>query len=588
MADQVLQDIKDKLDIIDVIGGYIQTKRSGTNFKAVCPFHNEKSASLMISPQKQIWHCFGCGEGGDIFGFVMRYEGIEFREALNILAAKAGVTLPAYNSQSQTGGDETRKLIIRINTFAAKVYHAFLMNETLGKQPRDYLANRGLKQETIESWGIGFAPNDFHALEQELVKKSVKSDQAILAGVSVKNDQGQIYDRFRNRITFPIKNYFGDVVGFSARTLEQNTEAAKYVNSPETAAYNKSKILFGLFEAKEHIRKQGAVVIVEGQMDCISAQQAGFGNTIATSGTAMTFEHVMLLKRLSDTIIFCFDADSAGQAASKRAGSIAIPMGLNVKVITLPSGKDPDELIQSDPKAWEKAVNDAVWFIDHYIDQAGRQFAFNSIEQKQHISTEIVPLIRLCPDPIQQDHYFRQVSQAFSISEQALRSTATTQKNYDSNAESLNTPISHQEASDPVLVLEKQILGGLLSVNEFLNSVREEIDLEDFVSPEIRDLVAHLKNGDTSEEQFDSPLAKEAQFMVESQLEYLDNNTTALVNELHKSFYLLKLRAIKQRQQDVTVALKQAEALGQAQEVQALKEQFSLLSSMRMQYESHL
>jgi DNA primase len=181
MADQVLQDIKDKLDIIDVIGGYIQTKRSGTNFKAVCPFHNEKSASLMISPQKQIWHCFGCGEGGDIFGFVMRYEGIEFREALNILAAKAGVTLPAYNSQSQTGGDETRKLIIRINTFAAKVYHAFLMNETLGKQPRDYLANRGLKQETIESWGIGFAPNDFHALEQELVKKSVKSDQAILA-----------------------------------------------------------------------------------------------------------------------------------------------------------------------------------------------------------------------------------------------------------------------------------------------------------------------------------------------------------------------------------------------------------------------
>jgi DNA primase len=185
----------------------------------------------------------------------MRYEGIEFREALNILAAKAGVTLPAYNSQSQTGGDETRKLIIRINTFAAKVYHAFLMNETLGKQPRDYLANRGLKQETIESWGIGFAPNDFHALEQELVKKSVKSDQAILAGVSVKNDKGQIYDRFRNRITFPIKNYFGDVVGFSARTLEQNTEAAKYVNSPETAAYNKSKILFGLFEAKERVQK---------------------------------------------------------------------------------------------------------------------------------------------------------------------------------------------------------------------------------------------------------------------------------------------------------------------------------------------
>lgn len=588
MADQVLQDIKDKLDVIDVIGGYIQTKRSGTNFKAVCPFHNEKSASLMISPQKQIWHCFGCGEGGDIFGFVMRYEGIEFREALNILAAKAGVTLPAYNSQSQTSGDETRKLIIRINTFAAKVYHAFLMNDALGKQPRDYLANRGLKQETIESWGIGFAPNDFHALEQELVKKSVKSDQAILAGVSVKNDQGQIYDRFRNRITFPIKNYFGDVVGFSARTLEQNTEAAKYVNSPETAAYNKSKILFGLFEAKEHIRKQGAVVIVEGQMDCISAQQAGFGNTIATSGTALTFEHVMLLKRLSDTIIFCFDADSAGQAASKRAGSIAIPMGLNVKVITLPSGKDPDELIQSDPKAWEKAVNDAVWFIDYYIDQAGRQFAFNSIEQKQHISTEIVPLIKLCPDPIQQDHYFRQVSQAFSISEQALRSTATTQKNYDSNADSSNTPISHGEASDPVLVLEKQITGGLLSVTEFLNSVREEIDLEDFASPEIRELVVNLKNGDISEEQFNSPLAKEVQFMVESQLEYLDNNTTALVNELHKSFYLLKLRAIKQRQQDVTVALKQAEALGQAQEVQALKEQFSLLSSMRMQYESHL
>jgi DNA primase len=258
MADQAIQQIRDRLDIVDVLGGYIQVKRAGTNFKASCPFHHEKSPSLVISQPKQIWHCFGCGEGGDIFGFVMRYEKLEFKEALKLLAQKAGVELAAYKQNPQAHAE--KELAIRINMFAAKFYHQILKTPS-GKEAAEYLAKRKLTPSTITEWQIGYSPNDFGALRDALIAKKVSVDSLVKAWVAGKNERGNIYDRFRDRITFPIQNFAGDIVGFSARQLHDSEQGGKYINSPETIIYHKSEVLFGLFQAKSAIRDADAVVV---------------------------------------------------------------------------------------------------------------------------------------------------------------------------------------------------------------------------------------------------------------------------------------------------------------------------------------
>ncbi|MEK7161826.1 MAG: DNA primase, partial [Patescibacteria group bacterium] len=368
MPDTILQEIKDRLDIVDVISGYIPVRKAGMNFKAPCPFHNEKTPSLIISPQKQIWHCFGCGEGGDVFGFVIKYENLDFKDALKLLAGKAGVTLPQYQPQDKGAVDE-KELLLRINNFAARYYHEVLTTSSAGRPALGYLKARGLTDGTIKQWQIGYAPEEFHFLEQALVKKKVALNDLVKAGVSAKNERGQIYDRFRGRVTFPICNYFGDVVGFTARILHEDGKSAKYINSPETAIYNKSKTLFGLNFAKEVIRKKDEMVIVEGQMDCISLHQAGFNNVIASSGTAYNESAVDFTsaRRLSKNVKLCFDSDLAGQMALKKTGEMLLRQGFRVKVVTLIAAKDPDELVRKSPWLWDKAVSAAVWFLDYYI-----------------------------------------------------------------------------------------------------------------------------------------------------------------------------------------------------------------------------
>ena len=585
MADQVLQDIKDRIDVADLLGSYIQIKRSGTNFKAVCPFHNEKSASLMISPAKQIWHCFGCGEGGDIFKFIMRYENVEFKEALKILADKAGVVLPAY-SQVSKQGDDKRKLYVRINTFAAKYYHKLLLEDARAEHALKYLLERGLTKETLIEWQIGWAPNDFHALEKELLKKGVTINDLVGSGVSVKSDRGDVYDRFRDRVTFPIVNYFGEVVGFTARTLEKDAQSAKYINSPETESYNKSKVMFGLYKAKEAIRRSGEVVIVEGQMDVISAHQAGFSNTVATSGTALTLDQLRAIKRLADTAKFCFDADTAGKTATLRAGQLALQLGLKVKNIILPSGKDPDELIKNSKDAWSEAVASAIWLIEFYIKEGLKKYEFNSIEQKQYASSALASLLKQVSDPVEQTHYLREVSQDYNISENDLKSAMEKASSVSIEQESV---VDHELDNNPTLELEKQIFGGLLVVPEFLLSIKNELKAEDFKNEEIsKGVMAILEGQDIVSSDFLETLAKETEFMVESQLEYLEGNKTALVIELQKSFYLLKLAGIKQHLQQITVSIKHAENNGQSDLVKSLGQEFNEFSLLRMQYEAKL
>lgn len=610
MADQILQEIKDKLDIVEVISSYVPLKKSGLNFRTVCPFHNEKTPSFNVSPQKQIWHCFGCSLGGDVFGFVMRIENIEFRDALKMLAERAGVELPRYSRESKEQVD-AREQFLRINKFAAAFYHKTLVDQKNAEPARVYLNERGLKPATIKQWQIGFAPDDFHSLELALNKKKVLPAHALSAGVLAKNERGQIYDRFRGRITFPIFNYYGDAVGFSARimpdtkpaagtsisksgsgetgyTVSKTAEfkAAKYINSPETPIYSKSKILFGLNFAKEDIRRNNNVVIVEGQMDAISAHQAGFKNTVASSGTALTEEHLNLLGRLTKNLIFCFDADSAGQAAARRVGELALGKGFSVKIVIISGGKDPDEIIRNNPQQWQEQVSQAVWFIDYYLDQASQKFQFDSVEQKKYIRAMIVPLLPRIQDAIELDHYIKKIADRFNIGDSALRgliklATAIPAATATVSVYAMRSQLATIEA------LEKQVIGGMLLYPDFTLSIKQQAVPEDFSVAEIRSLAeALLSAGTVPAELLAATLAKEAQFMVESELELLDANHHALMRELQKAFNMMKVAAIKRRQQRLSAEIKQAEQ--NKTKTDQLQQEFAALNDERMDYERKL
>lgn len=606
MPDATIQDIKDRLNIVDVIGEYLQLQKAGVNFKALCPFHNERTPSFYVSPQRQIWHCFGCGEGGDVFSFLMRYENLEFRDALRLLADKAGVVLPQYRPRDPKEQKE-KDLLLRINDFAARVYHQLLVADPRGKEALEYLFTRGLGRQTIETWLIGFAPEDFHFLHHQLLKKNLEEDIIVKSGVCVRNEKGQLYDRFRGRITFPVFNYFGEAVGFSARILPKfdDGKTGKYINSPETLIYNKSRELFGMYFAKDAIRQKDEAVVVEGQMDCISAHQAGFSNTVATSGTAITSEQLARLGRLTKNLKFCFDADEAGLKASRRAGELALQKGFRLKVINLRSPifsaktqavgsksilsadaesgrswpKDPDELIKKSPALWKKAIGEAVWFLDFYIRLAKEKFPQDPLEQKHYISQEVLPFLGFIADSLEQDHYIHELVKQFGISESVIRRQIKGQKPTVGTAEE---SILIAGGGHNWLALEKEVLGGLINSEAFRQSVVSELEPEDFEHPEIRELVKAILTA-RPEPAAVSVLAKESQFMVESLQEQL--GAEALKKRLFKSFSQLKVNSLKKKQKILQNELSRAEALSDVELLRKLQNEFARISQLRAEWE---
>lgn len=579
--DNTVQNIKDRLNIVDVIGGYLQLKKAGANFRALCPFHNERTPSFNVSAQRQIWHCFGCGAGGDIFGFVMQYENVDFKEALKILAAKAGVELPQYRPRDPHEQEE-KDLLLRINDFAARAYHQNLIKD---ERATVYLRDRGLSAETITQWQIGFAPADFHFLHHSLLKKNLKEDFIIKSGVCVKGEKGPVYDRFRGRVTFPIFDYFGKAVGFSARILPglDDGKTGKYINSPETLIYQKSKILFGLNFAKDEIRKNGEAIIVEGQMDCVASHQAGVKNVVASSGTALTLEQLNLLKRLTVNLKFCFDADQAGGNAMRRAVENVLGTDFSVKIIALEGAKDPDELIKKDPKAWQEAINAAPVFLDYYSKQLFKDFK-GSVEEKKQISRDILPLLAKLSDPVERDHYLSLLARDLGTEEKAIRQALEKVTRGRSSGASLEdhhlTPAAHLLVVSP---LEKEILGGLLVDQKFRQSVRADIDGEDFENLEIRQAALAAASENFEQGAQDSALAKESVFMVESLLEQLGEG--ALLKRLLKSYSQLKVNNLKKKQKVLQNEVSRAEALREKESLRRLQAEFARVSKLRMEWE---
>ena len=418
--DQV-EEVKSKVDIVQLAGEYVKLAKAGRNFKGLCPFHGEKTPSFMVNPELQIYKCFGCGEGGDAYSFLQKMEGMEFGEALKTLAKRAGVTLVSY---TPSRGEEDREKLYTINSLAAEFFHYLLVKHPKGEQGREYLEERKIGSKAIETYKLGYVPEGWDYLMKYLAgKKGFKIDDLTRAGLAV---EGR-YDRFRNRIMFPLNNHRGQTVGFAGRVMPGGDEkSGKYVNTPETEIYHKGDLLYGLDVNRAKIKGEGTVVVVEGEIDAIASWQAGVSNVVALKGSALTAKQVDILKRYTQTAILSLDADLAGDMAARRGIEIAEKAGLLIKVINPKSKtlnpknfKDPGDFATEDPKGWNKAVAGAVPIYDYYIDSAVERYGMQA-EGKKKISRELIPIWAGIDDEIVKAHYVNRLANELGVEARAV------------------------------------------------------------------------------------------------------------------------------------------------------------------------
>ena len=411
------EQIKNRLDIVSVVGSYLTLVKSGKNLKARCPFHNERTPSFIVSPDRNTYHCFGCGKGGDIFSFVEEIEGVDFKEALTTLASKAGVDIGLYDPKEKSEQDILRSILFR----AAAHYQYSI---SLHKPVLDYLLERGLSKESISHFTIGYVPDEWEWTRSRLIKEGYSDTLLEKAGLVIRGERG-FYDRFRGRIMFPIKDSMGRIIGFSGRIFNPSDiqtkvdVSAKYINSPATVLYDKSRVLYGYDTAKDEIRKTKTCVVVEGQMDVLLSQQAGVFNTVAASGTALTEKHLQIISRLADTVILVFDADDAGFFASNKSASLALSNEMNVLAAALPKGMDPADIASANPKEWASIIKESYPIIDFYL-KAIRNMDISKEEKSKKIEEIVFPYIAKIPNRITQARHISKAALDLAVSEEII------------------------------------------------------------------------------------------------------------------------------------------------------------------------
>lgn len=433
MNDQVEQ-VKSKVDIVEIIGERVVLKKAGRHFKGLCPFHSEKSPSFIVSAERQSFKCFGCQEGGDVITFLQKYDGYSFYEALETLAKRVGITLESYRPTSQ---DAYRKRLLEIMSLASEYYHFLLTKHKSGEEAREYLKSRSIGSEAISQFNLGYAPKSWRSVSDFLIiKKKYLPEDLEAAGLIIrkqeigKSDQsGHYYDRFRGRVIFPLKDHKGVVVGFSGRTLIKDDKAmpagrqeAKYINSPETQLYSKSRMLYGLWENREQIRKENGIVLVEGELDVIPSWQAGVKNVAAIKGSAFTSEQAQLMTRFTKNVYMSLDSDSAGQEAIKRAVVIAEQLDLSIRVVQIKGGKDPGDVATANPRSWREMVKGAVLYWDFLIDSAFEKNDPKTGEGAKAISVEVIPALSQISNSVMRAHYVSELARKLKVPEESIYS----------------------------------------------------------------------------------------------------------------------------------------------------------------------
>ena len=487
--DSPVDEIKNRLDIVDVIGGYIKLKKAGKDYKALCPFHNEKTPSFSVSSSKQIWHCFGCAAGGDMFSFVMQIEGVEFVDALRTLARKAGVILkkqdPKLHSQ--------RSKLYEISQEAAEFFEENLKKN---KPILDYLKKRGLSLESIKEFRIGYTPKSWDLLYNHLTTLGYKAEDISRTGLIIKRETNHesrergYYDRFRERIMFPICDIGGQVIAFTGRIFSQNKsskdekEIAKYINSPESLIFNKSRLLYALDKAKVDIRKNDQAILVEGQFDIIMSHQVGIKNTIATSGTSLTPDHLKIIKRYTDNLLLAFDEDKAGNEATKKGISLAQRAEFNVKVIILSKGKDPADIIKEKPNLWEKAVKKAKPIMEFYFENVFSKYDLKKLDDKRQIAKELLPPIKRIANEIERAHWLQILASKLNIQEKLLNEALAKVKIPDELAltENITGKGLPLLKKSHIQSLEENLLGFVLKYPEHLDYLKKNMDSDYFTT----------------------------------------------------------------------------------------------------------
>jgi len=538
-----LEEIKNRLDIVDVVSGYIKLEKAGANYKANCPFHDEKTPSFMVSPSKQIWHCFGCAQGGDIFEFVKKIEGVEFYDALKILAEKAGVKLKSYNKSNLKDRTERQK-IAEVLEQALKFFEYYIHNSKKGTQTKEYLAKRGFSEELIKEWRIGYAPDSFDKLSKFLESRGYNKMIIEKAGLSFLKANQELCDRFRSRIIFPFFGINSELIGFTGRIFEKD-DFAKYLNTPSTILYDKSRALFGIDKAKVEIRKKDQCILVEGNVDCILAHSAGTKNVIAVSGTALTDMHLRIIKRYTLNLVFAFDMDSAGAKATERAIDLARSMEFNVSVLDLGKEKDPADVILKQGKdSWIKIVDKAEDIMDFYFRKAFLGKDINNVFDKKKIAEELLPQIKKLNNSIEQAHFIQKLARKLMVREEDLRkefSKVRVDKVEKKEIIEIKDNLSQKEK------IEKKFLK-LYLINKI--DVKEILYL---FSPKYRDILEKIAKGEEIE---DKGFLSEMFFGADKEKQLLRENEVTASEEIKNCIKNLKRIFLEEKKKNLSLKIK--------------------------------
>jgi DNA primase len=555
-----IEEIKRKIDIVEFIGNFITLKKAGRNFKAVCPFHQEKSPSFVVSPERGIWHCFGaCGEGGDVIKFLMKWENITFIEALKELAKKTGVKLTLNKISFEDKIWQKKERYVGMNQLASEFFHYILNKTDFGKKASQYLKTRLLNQSIIDKFELGYSPSSWDSLKLFLKKKKYEEEEMSENGLLVRSEKGSYYDRFRGRLMFPLKDSRNNVLGFSGRILDGSEKEAKYINTPETPIYHKRESLFGINLAIEEIKKQKNVFIVEGELDMITPFQHGYSNFVAIKGTALTTEQLKLLKRYTDKITLMMDADVAGIESIKRGIDEAEKFDFEIRVVTIDFAKDPDEALKKDPDKFKKLVTKSMPIYDFLIETAQKRYPEESAFAKKKIGEEIIPMIEKISNPIVRTFYIKKLAGILEVSENTVENLVfqlkRKKKQLTLNKIKYNKPVEDSRE----LTINKYVLSVVFQSedpNKIYRNVFEVLKPEYFLHPSYEKICRLFfeeieRNGKVDIDHFGKKLPDELRpifdeiFLFASADHNLTNESLdRLINEIKKYYFKRELKKI--------------------------------------------
>lgn len=596
-----VEEIKSRLDIVEVIHGYLKITKAGSNWKGLCPFHSEKTPSFMVTPARQMWHCFGCGEGGDVFSFVQKVEGLEFADVLRMLAEKAGVKLQKQDPQVQS----QRKGTYEICELASRFFERQISSKA-GQLASEYLKSRGVSSESIENFRIGWAPDSWQSLRDFLRSENYSDKEIESAGLVVRRESTQTdadltqtdaektfrefsvssassassyHDRFRHRIMFPICDSQGQVVGFSGRIFDKvkgktvHPEAGKYINIPNTLLYNKSFALFGIDKAKSAIRESGNCILVEGNLDVVMSHQAGVRNAVATCGTAFSQDHSKILKRYTDRLLFAFDADSAGDNALKKSIGIAMASGLSVSAVSIPFGKDTADAVKENPDLWKESASKPIPYIGYLISRSMENF-LGTLDSKKSVLANVLPFIKIISSPLDRDFWLEEISRKIDVQKDVLNSEMRRAVPADSSQPASQPVFLAGKTEDasrfPGLRQEEYLLSLLIRYPELRKRIGDE-ELELFSHPRFLSVAKNvLTDGENIASFADSKVVvfseRLADFEIDPEKEFCD-----IIQNLKKQSFHSKLKTIQ-------ADIKKAEGEGDSASLDVLLKEFSELS----------